>query len=644
MALPEHLAEFERRVAARLSDAVEEMRRSLQAKAEHASSQLLTEIESYRPAIPSRLLEETELAGLERPSRDESRAELLRELKSALAALDGATTQGAALDALLAAARSGADRAALWLTQEDALVGWGSVGFSTNGGDPLAGARLSYGLTPGLERLARGRGTVRLAPGDAARLASELEVPAATAAAFVPIVLRDRLAAALYVDRSSGALELDLLQLLSHATAQRLELQGLSARSYTPTLVLEEEAPAGGAGLPLWNADEVAAEASAPAAEPQPFVAVEAPAEEAPRIAEPMPDADAFAEFELESSPELEVAETAPAPPETSDEPASDAFALPMPALELGHPALDASPSEKFVLTPPPAAPPAAAAADIAWEMEEADATVLMGSSPPSRDRDGGHATGQIPHAEPSLSEATVAFDRAALSGRPLDPPVADFALPSPPTAPPPPVAPPPGFAETQAIRTGSIATSEFPQPDLTDSDTTADLTEDATLLLGRAPAKPPAALGGSPTVAVPIAPPPAPPAVASPPPVVADDEPTISKGARTTEVAPPPDLQGPGWAFTASRAQRATGENALHEEARRLARLLISEIKLYNEEQVEDGRRNRDIYHRLKDDIDRSRQIYEERIHDSVRGTTDYFQQELVRSLAGGDPRALGI
>ena len=58
----------------------------------------------------------------------------------------------------------------------------------------------------------------------------------------------------------------------------------------------------------------------------------------------------------------------------------------------------------------------------------------------------------------------------------------------------------------------------------------------------------------------------------------------------------------------------------------------------------MEEGRHNRDIYHRLKDDIDRSRQIYEERVHESVRSTTDYFQQELIRSLAGGDPRALGI
>jgi len=69
-----------------------------------------------------------------------------------------------------------------------------------------------------------------------------------------------------------------------------------------------------------------------------------------------------------------------------------------------------------------------------------------------------------------------------------------------------------------------------------------------------------------------------------------------------------------------------------------------VSEIKLYNEENVLEGRRNRDLYARLREDIDRSRQIYDERVHESVRQGTDYFQQELVRSLAGGDARALGM
>lgn len=79
------------------------------------------------------------------------------------------------------------------------------------------------------------------------------------------------------------------------------------------------------------------------------------------------------------------------------------------------------------------------------------------------------------------------------------------------------------------------------------------------------------------------------------------------------------------------------------HEDARRLARLLVSEIKLYNEDRVVLGRKARDLYQRLRDDIERSRQVYTERVSAEVRATTDYFQQELVASLAEGDESLLG-
>jgi hypothetical protein len=109
--------------------------------------------------------------------------------------------------------------------------------------------------------------------------------------------------------------------------------------------------------------------------------------------------------------------------------------------------------------------------------------------------------------------------------------------------------------------------------------------------------------------------------------------------------VEPPADVEGPGFAFSsATKAPVSEDEEAAHEEARRLARLLVSEIQLYNQDEVEEGRRNRDIYERLRDDIDRSRQLYEERVDAGVRESTDYFYQELVRQLAAGDAKALGI
>jgi hypothetical protein len=79
------------------------------------------------------------------------------------------------------------------------------------------------------------------------------------------------------------------------------------------------------------------------------------------------------------------------------------------------------------------------------------------------------------------------------------------------------------------------------------------------------------------------------------------------------------------------------------HDDAKRFARLVVSEIKLYNEAKVSEGRRTRDIYERLKEDIERGRQMYQDRVAPQVRDTTDYFQDELVRILAGGDATALG-
>ena len=69
-----------------------------------------------------------------------------------------------------------------------------------------------------------------------------------------------------------------------------------------------------------------------------------------------------------------------------------------------------------------------------------------------------------------------------------------------------------------------------------------------------------------------------------------------------------------------------------------------MSEIKLYNEDDVERGRTNADLYQRLKEDIDRSREMYEKRIPEEIRSAKDYFHDELVRILADGDSDALGM
>jgi hypothetical protein len=83
--------------------------------------------------------------------------------------------------------------------------------------------------------------------------------------------------------------------------------------------------------------------------------------------------------------------------------------------------------------------------------------------------------------------------------------------------------------------------------------------------------------------------------------------------------------------------------ERRLHNDARRFARLLVSEIKLYKERQVVEGRAQSDLYTRLREDIDRSREMYEKRVKPEVAQKYDYFHHELVNTLAEGDRTKLG-
>jgi hypothetical protein len=106
-------------------------------------------------------------------------------------------------------------------------------------------------------------------------------------------------------------------------------------------------------------------------------------------------------------------------------------------------------------------------------------------------------------------------------------------------------------------------------------------------------------------------------------------------QSAPAAVVPPPPPAPVP--------AGLAPEDQKQHEDAKRFARLVVSEIKLYNENKVNEGRRNKDIYERLKEDIERGRQMYTDRVAGKIRESTNYFYDELVRILAGGDASALG-
>ncbi len=95
--------------------------------------------------------------------------------------------------------------------------------------------------------------------------------------------------------------------------------------------------------------------------------------------------------------------------------------------------------------------------------------------------------------------------------------------------------------------------------------------------------------------------------------------------------------------AVAAPVAAPAAPEDDLHKKARRFAKLLVEEIKLYNQAKVNEGKANHDLYERLRDDIEKSRETYEKRYGQTAAGSSDLFNQELVRILADNNASLLG-
>jgi len=108
----------------------------------------------------------------------------------------------------------------------------------------------------------------------------------------------------------------------------------------------------------------------------------------------------------------------------------------------------------------------------------------------------------------------------------------------------------------------------------------------------------------------------------------------TAFKVARSLAIAPPaPERSAPA-------VDKDGGEDVAG--ARRYARLLVSEIKLYHEDSIAAGRRDRDLGSRLGGEIARARVLYEQRVPPHVRARAPYFDDELVRTLADGDQSLL--
>ncbi|MBI5746196.1 MAG: response regulator [Nitrospirae bacterium] len=71
-------------------------------------------------------------------------------------------------------------------------------------------------------------------------------------------------------------------------------------------------------------------------------------------------------------------------------------------------------------------------------------------------------------------------------------------------------------------------------------------------------------------------------------------------------------------------------GDPDEHEGARRLARIILSDIALYNQKVVDEGIRNDTFHQVLKDDLDEGKRLFEKRVSKEIRDARDYYGEAI--------------
>jgi len=92
----------------------------------------------------------------------------------------------------------------------------------------------------------------------------------------------------------------------------------------------------------------------------------------------------------------------------------------------------------------------------------------------------------------------------------------------------------------------------------------------------------------------------------------------------RKPEPKPEPPVQAP-----------ATLQSPAHEKAKRLARLIVSDIVLYNQAAVDEGVRNNTFAELLAHDIQEARALYAQRVSEEVRNGTSYLEEAFSELIA---------
>jgi hypothetical protein len=90
-----------------------------------------------------------------------------------------------------------------------------------------------------------------------------------------------------------------------------------------------------------------------------------------------------------------------------------------------------------------------------------------------------------------------------------------------------------------------------------------------------------------------------------------------------------------------------SSDQSGLERRARRFAKVLVEDLELYVQRDrpgtLDEGRRHRDLYSRLRDDLEKARKSFLEKFPPGSAVGPEILDEEIVRVLAKGEPGAMG-
>lgn len=536
------------------------------------------------------ILETAENAGI----TGEAAGDTLRWVNRAVQRMDQGETQEQILEAFLEEAHTYVERALLFLSEDGRYRTWKSMGFPPASVEQLVASQAEDPVVR-----AAGERQLIYRPGNPEQTFTWLTSsgPLPQSAVCIPLVFADAAPIVFYGD-SSKPIPIDSLELLAHLAVLVLKNNYLHrmASGRSETRAQEWQAP-----LPATHVS--AAEAS------------EAPADE--RVTDRQ---GAYEEPEAASAPAQEAAQTVtPAAEELRPRvPTQDREDLDF-VIEPTQPVIPTTPETAGTTDRPETAAPVPAPPAPALEPQQETSTA------PAQEPGSESAAAGIPETPPEAAQeekprVEVSFEVDTETEEPSAPPSREAA------------------AEGEfriSFESEAPKPREFPAPPAAPTEEEGAAPEALGEETGEVEAAPPQETT---TAAEPEG-----AEIKTPTPEAAPADEEKTEAAPEAETAPPEEEEAAAASSETEEPALSDEEERQHQEARRFARLLVSEIKLYNESTVEEARSTGNLYSRLQTDIDRSREMYNKRVKEDVSSSKDYFHEELVRILAGGDPKLLG-